>query len=234
MALQRGDADVMVAGGCEAALTPLSFAGFCAMKAMCTTSNDNPTGGSRPFDATRAGFVAGEGAGVVVLETLEHALKRGAEIYCELGGYGATCDAHHITSPAPEGEGLGRAIAKSLIPLLPAGEGLGVEALLTGGEAASGGHFYYNAHGTSTAYNDKFETMALKGVFAAELEGDAAGAALRESLACSSTKSMTGHMLGAAGGIEAIICVKVRGSERARALLDGENLTRMFAIGHDG
>jgi len=178
--LRRGDADVMIAGGSEAAITPLSFAGFCAMKAMNTQFNDNPGKASRPFDAKRAGFVMGEGAGVVVLETLEHAEKRGATIYCELAGYGATCDAHHITTPAPGGAGLAKAI----------------EATLKSGKIDKGEVDYINAHGTSTPYNDKFETMAIKSVFGEE------GA---KKLSISSTKGSTGHTLGAAGGIEAVI-----------------------------
>lgn len=181
-AIQKGEADVMITGGTEAAITPTSFAGFCSMKAMCTEYNHDPTKGSRPFDADRCGFVMGEGAGVVILESLEHALKRGANIYCELVGYGASCDAHHITTPAPEGEGLGRcvemALAKSGVPR----------------EEVD----YINAHGTSTAYNDRFETMAIKGVF-----GDHA-----HKLKISSTKGCTGHTLGAAGGLEAIVCAK--------------------------
>mmetsp|Transcript_21187 Transcript_21187/g.54711 ORF Transcript_21187/g.54711 Transcript_21187/m.54711 type:complete len:463 (+) Transcript_21187:367-1755(+) len=180
--IQKGDCDVMIAGGTEAAITPTSFAGFCSMKAMCTQHNDSPTLGSRPFDADRCGFVMGEGAGVVVLESLDHALKRGAHIYCEAVGYGASCDAHHITTPAPEGEGLGRSIEMAL-------KGSGVDHTEVD---------YINAHGTSTAYNDKFETMAIKGVF-----GDHAN-----DLYISSTKGVTGHTLGAAGGLEAIACAK--------------------------
>jgi len=153
------------------------------MKAMCSKYNDNPTQASRPFDADRAGFVMGEGAGVLVLETEEHALKRGATIYCELGGYAATCDAHHITTPHPEGLGLSTCLQSALDDANVRPEDVG----------------YINAHGTSTAYNDKFETMAIKNVF-----GDHA-----PNLAISSTKSMTGHTLGAAGGIEAAIAAKV-------------------------
>jgi len=181
--LRSGMADVMLSGGTEAAITPVSFAGFCAMKAMCSKYNDKPTEASRPFDADRAGFVMGEGAGVLLLETEAHALARGAKIYCELAGYGATCDAHHITTPHPEGKGLSDCLAKAL-----ADSGVPPEDVA-----------YINAHGTSTAYNDKFETMAIKKVF-----GDHAG-----DLLISSTKSMTGHTLGAAGGIEAAIAAKV-------------------------
>lgn len=181
-ALQYGEADVVICGGCEAAITPLSYAGFCAMKAMASDRNDDPTAASRPFDKDRSGFVMGEGAGVVVLETLEHAQKRGAadRVLCELAGYGATCDAHHITTPHPEGQGLFRCLQLAL-----ADAGASVDQV-----------GYVNAHGTSTAYNDKFETLAYKRVF-----GPAA-----PSLLISSTKSMTGHTLGAAGGIEAAIC----------------------------
>jgi len=181
--MQNGEADVMITGGSEAAITPLSFGGFCAMKAMCSKYNDSPQEGSRPFDADRAGFVMGEGAGVLMLETEEHAKARGATIYCELGGYAATCDAHHITTPHPEGQGLSACLTN---------------ALKDAGVAPTDVE-YINAHGTSTAYNDKFETMAIKKVF-----GDHA-----PELAISSTKSMTGHTLGAAGGIEAAIAAKV-------------------------
>jgi len=181
--MQRGEADIMLTGGSEAAMTPLSFGGFCAMKAMCSKYNDVPQKASRPFDADRAGFVMGEGAGVLLLETETHAKARGATIYCELAGYAATCDAHHITTPHPEGLGLSRCLADALsdADVLPKDVS------------------YINAHGTSTAYNDKFETMAIKKVF-----GEHA-----YKLAISSTKSMTGHTLGAAGGIEAAIAAKV-------------------------
>ncbi|KAL1499368.1 hypothetical protein AB1Y20_011575 [Prymnesium parvum] len=181
--LRRGGADMMLSGGTEAAITPLSFAGFCAMKAMCSQYNDNPEAASRPFDAARAGFVMGEGAGMLLLETEAHAKARGAKIYCELAGYGATCDAHHITTPHPEGAGLAECLRLSL-------EDAGLAPSDVG---------YINAHGTSTAYNDKFETMAIKKVF-----GEHA-----YNLKISSTKSMTGHTLGAAGGIEAVVAVKV-------------------------
>lgn len=183
-ALQYGEADVIICGGSEAAMTPLSYAGFCAMKAMASDRNDEPTKASRPFDKQRSGFVMGEGAGVLVLETLEHARKRGAadKVLCELAGYAATCDAHHITTPHPEGAGLSRCL----------------ELALADARADKGLVGYINAHGTSTNYNDKFETMAYKRVF-----GD-----LASSLLISSTKSMTGHTLGAAGGIEAAICAR--------------------------
>ena len=181
-AIRRGEADVMVAGGSEAAITPFSYASFCSMKAM-STRNDEPHKASRPFDKGRDGFIMGEGAGIIVLETLAHARTRDARIYCELVGYAATCDAFHITQPDPDGRGLSLAMTRAL-----AYAGLRPTAI-----------DYINAHGTSTPYNDKFETLAIKQVF-----GDHA-----YKLMVSSTKSMTGHLLGAAGGIEAVISAKV-------------------------
>lgn len=180
--LRDGDSDIMIAGGSEAAITELGYAGFCSMKAMSTRYNDNPTAASRPFDKGRDGFVMGEGAGVLILETLEHAQARGAEIYCELTGYAATCDAYHITSPDPEGKALSGAIGKVIRD-----SGLQVEDV-----------DYINAHGTSTPYNDRFETGAIKRAL-----GDHA-----YKVMVSSTKSMTGHLLGAAGGIESAVCAK--------------------------
>ena len=172
--IQRNDADVMIAGGSEAIILPLTFAGFCQMKAM-STRNDDPGRASRPFDATRDGFVCGEGGGLLVLESLDHALARDARIYAEVVGYGMTGDAHHMTAPDPEADGAARAMSLAL-------RDAGVEPSAVG---------YINAHGTSTPYNDKSETMAIKRVF-----GDHA-----RKLAVSSTKSMTGHLLGAAGAI---------------------------------
>ena len=178
--IERGDADVMIAGGAEAIIVPLTIAGFCSMKAM-STRNDEPEKASRPFDAARDGFVCGEGAGIVVLEALEHAVRRDARIYAEVVGYGMTADAHHMTAPDPEGDGATRAMQLALNDAGIAPSAIG----------------YINAHGTSTPYNDKFETIAIKRVF-----GDDA-----RRLAVSSTKSMTGHLLGAAGGIEAVATV---------------------------
>ena len=176
--IRRGAADVMICGGTEAAVTQVGVAGFGNMKAMTSKYNDNPTKASRPFEAGRDGFVIGEGAGVVVLESLEHAEERGAHIYCELGGYGMSGDAYHMTQPAAGGEGVARAMVAAL-------KDADVQPEMVG---------YINAHGTSTPLNDKNETAALKSVF-----GDYA-----YKLAVSSTKSMTGHLLGGAGGIEAV------------------------------
>lgn len=179
--LRLGYADVMLAGGSEAAITALGFAGFCNMKAMSTQYNQTPQQASRPFDKNRDGFIMGEGAGVLILETLEHAQKRGARIYCELAGYAASCDAYHITSPDPEGTGLAACLSNALKNAALPPESVG----------------YINAHGTSTPYNDKFETLSIKRVF-----GEKA-----KTIPVSSTKSMTGHLLGAAGGIEAAAAI---------------------------
>jgi len=180
--IERGDADAMICGGTEATVTPLGVGGFNAMRAL-STRNDAPQQASRPFDRDRDGFVIAEGAGILVIEELEHAKARGARIYAELRGYGANADAHHITSPAPEGAGAQRCMKLALkdAKLAPADIG------------------YINAHGTSTKINDATETLAIKKVF-----GDSA-----RKLMVSSTKSMTGHMLGAAGGVETAVCALV-------------------------
>jgi len=177
--IQRGDADIIITGGSEAPITPLSFAGFCSLKAMSRT-NDQPELASRPFDAERDGFVMSEGGAILILEEYEHALKRGANIIAEIVGYGATADAYHITAPLPGGEGATRAMQLAL-------KSAGVSPKEIG---------YINAHGTSTSMNDKAETAAVKNVF-----GEYA-----YKLPISSTKSMLGHMMGASGAIEAIIC----------------------------
>lgn len=178
--IQRGRADVIIAGGAEASITPLSVAGFMTLQALSTARDKKRA--SIPFDAERNGFVMGEGAGILILESLDHAIKRGAKIYAEIVGYGATCDAYHITSPDPEGHGAARAMIEAMN-----------EAGVKPEEVA-----YINAHGTSTPLNDKFETAAIKLAF-----GEAA-----KNVAISSTKSMTGHLLGAAGAIEGIVCIK--------------------------
>ncbi|MDM7913863.1 MAG: beta-ketoacyl-ACP synthase II [Candidatus Eisenbacteria bacterium] len=178
--LRIGEVDVMLTGGSEAPITPLALAGFSNMKAL-STRNDAPELASRPFDRDRDGFVMAEGAGILVLETIEHARARGAKILAEMVGYGSTADAYHITQPAPGGEGAARAMQLAL-----------ESAGLSPGEVD-----YINAHGTSTPLNDKYETMAIRAVFGADAS----------KLAVSSTKSMTGHLLGAAGAVEAIASV---------------------------
>lgn len=177
--IQRGDADVMIAGGSESVITPLTIAGFANMKAL-STRNEFPQKASRPFDNERDGFVMGEGAGIVVLEDLESALKRRARMYAEIIGYGLTADAYHMTAPDPEGRGVANCMRMAL----------------RDARIAPAAVDYINAHGTSTPFNDKHETMSIKRVF-----GEHA-----YRLAVSSTKSMTGHLLGAAGGVEAVFC----------------------------
>jgi 3-oxoacyl-[acyl-carrier-protein] synthase II len=177
--IKMGEAKMMFAGGAEAAIVPIGIGGFCAMKAM-STRNDDPKHASRPFDKDRDGFVMGEGAGVIVLEELEHAKKRGAKIYCELAGYGNTADAYHLTAPSPNGEGASRCMKMAL-----RSGGLNIEDIS-----------YINAHGTSTPQGDVCETQAIKTVF-----GERA-----KKIAVSSTKGATGHMLGAAGAVEMTVC----------------------------
>ncbi len=179
--IQRGEAEVMIAGGTEAAITPLSVAGFDAMRAL-SRFNGNPEGASRPFDLERDGFILGEGAGILILEEKERACRRGAKIYAELIGYGATCDAFHLSSPNPSGEGAARAM----------------KAALKEGASRNGIKIkYINAHGTSTPSGDTIETRAIREVFGSDCDG----------LMVSATKSMTGHLLGASGGVEAIFTV---------------------------
>lgn len=178
--IQRGEADMMFCGGSEAAITPMGFGGFCALKALSTAHNDEPERASRPFDKNRDGFVMGEGAGVIIIEEMERAKKRNAPIYCELAGYGASGDAYHMTAPDPEGDGGVRCMQAAIRDA-----GLQPQDI-----------DYINAHGTSTFYNDKIETLAIKKVF-----GDHA-----RKVAISSTKSVMGHLLGAAGGVELIAC----------------------------
>ncbi len=178
--IQRSEANLMIAGGSEAAITIMGFGGFCSLRAL-STRNDTPEKASRPFDKDRDGFIMGEGAGIVILEELEHALNRGAKIYCELVGYGMTADAYHITAPDPDGEGAARCMSLSL-----------QDAQISLEEVD-----YVNAHGTSTQHNDKVETLAIKKTF-----GEHA-----KKLIISSIKSVTGHLLGAAGGVELIASV---------------------------
>ncbi len=179
-AIRRGTCDVVISGGTEATITPMGLGGFCAMKAL-STRNDDPAGASRPFDKDRDGFVMGEGAAILILEEMEFARRRGARIYAELCGYGASADAYHVTAPAPGGEGAVRCMRAAL-----------ADARVNPEDVE-----YVNAHGTSTPYNDLYETMAIRTVF-----GEHA-----KKLMVSSTKSMTGHLLGAAGAIESMFSV---------------------------
>ena len=179
--IREGKVDLMLAGGTEAAVTPLGLASFCVLQAVSTKFNDNPEKASRPFDTARDGFVMGEGAGILVLEELEHARKRGARIYAEVAGYGATCDANHLTAPHPEGVGAVKAMRLAI-----------QDAGLTPADID-----YINAHGTSTPINDRVETKAIKDLFGEQAR----------KLKVSSTKSMVGHLLGAAGGVEGIVTV---------------------------
>jgi 3-oxoacyl-[acyl-carrier-protein] synthase II len=174
--IKRGDADAMIAGGSEAAITPMSLGGFAQLRAL-STRNDEPARASRPFDKDRDGFIIGEGAGVLILEELEHAKRRGATIYAEIVGYGSTSDAYHMTAPSEDGDGARRVMAMAIRKAGVAPDQVD----------------YINAHGTSTPYNDKLETLAIKNCFGAHAR----------TLAISSTKSMTGHLLGGAGGLEA-------------------------------
>jgi 3-oxoacyl-[acyl-carrier-protein] synthase II len=194
--IQRGFAQTMICGGTEAAITPLSIAGFCACKAM-TTRNDDPLHASRPFDTGRDGFVMGEGSGILILEELDHALARGARIYAEMVGYGATCDAYHMTNQTPGGADAARAMALCL-------KDAGLQP-----EAVS----YINAHGTSTPINDPTETAAIKKTL-----GDHA-----YKITVSSTKSMTGHLLGGAGGIEGVASVMAVANDRVPPTINLEN-----------
>lgn len=178
--IQNGECDVMITGGAEAAITPCSIAGFTALTTLSTTTDANRA--SIPFDKERSGFVMGEGAGILVLEDYDHAVNRGAKIYAEVVGYGATCDAYHMTSPDPNSEGASKSMENAI-------KDADIEPQDIG---------YINAHGTSTLYNDKFETQAIKKIFS-----DYA-----KEVPISSTKSMTGHLLGAAGAVEAIVCAK--------------------------
>lgn len=181
MMIQTGRADIMIAGGSESAMSRFAFSAFARMKALCSDSNDQPTLASRPFDQTRSGFVMGEGAGILILEDLDSARKRGAKIYCELAGFGMSSDAHHITAPAEGGDGAKRAMQQAL----------------KSGQMDPRDIDYINAHGTSTPANDKAESEAIASLF-----GDHA-----KNLSISSTKSLTGHLLGAAGGVEAVLTV---------------------------
>lgn len=194
--IKSGYMNMAVTGGTESSITPLSMAGFISMKAL-STNNENPKVASRPFDKNRDGFVMGEGAGIIILEELEHALNRGAKIYAEIAGYGSTSDAFHITQPDPEAKGATRAMEHAIVESGVSKEDVG----------------YINAHGTSTYYNDKLETLAIKNLF-----GDHA-----KNINISSTKSMTGHLLGAAGGVEAIATTLAIYNEMVPPTINYEN-----------
>lgn len=195
--VQRGYAQAMICGGTEAAITPLSFAGFASARAL-STKNDDPAHACRPFDRDRDGFVMGEGAGILILEELEHAISRGARIYAEIIGYGMTCDAYHITSPVPGGAGAARAIQLAMKDA-----GLVPEQIS-----------YINAHGTSTPANDSTETAAIK---------TALGESVARKIAISSTKSMTGHLLGGSGGIEAVATVMAIANDKLPPTINLQN-----------
>ena len=195
--VQGGYADAMICGGAEAAITPLSFAGFCSAKAV-STRNDDPNHASRPFDRDRDGFVMGEGSGILLIEELEHAKERGAKIYAEIIGYGMTCDAYHMTSPVPGGQGAARAI----------------ELALADGDLSPQDVDYINAHGTSTQANDSNETKAIK---------KALGERAKE-IVISSTKSMTGHLLGGSGGIEAVATAMAIANDRVPPTINLKNV----------
>ena len=194
--IRAGDADVMVTGGTEATITPLGIAGFCALRAM-SSRNDDPTAASRPFDRDRDGFVMGEGAGCLVFEELEHARRRGAEVYAEVTGFGMTADAHHITAPAPGGRGAARAMVRALD-----------DARVDPSEVD-----YINAHGTSTPVNDPLETAAIRTVFGGSADG----------IWVSSTKSMVGHLLGGAGAVEAVVTALTIKHGRVHPTINLEN-----------
>ncbi|MDX9800768.1 MAG: beta-ketoacyl-ACP synthase II [Spirochaetia bacterium] len=198
MWIQNGTADVMVAGGVEAPITKLGLAGFCIIQALSSRYCDTPERASRPFDKERDGFVLGEGAGILILEEYEHAVKRGAKIYCELSGYGISCDANHITAPHPEGRGAVQAMNMAI-------NAAGLNPLDID---------YVNAHGTSTPLNDKTESLAIRKVF---------GEHAYSGLKVSSTKSMTGHCLGAAGGIEAVAAILAIRDQYFPATINYEN-----------
>ena len=209
--IERGDADVMIAGGSEAIIIPLTIAGFCSMKAM-STRNDEPTKAMRPFDATRDGFVCGEGAGIVVLETLEHAQARDARIYAEIIGYGMTGDAHHMTAPDPEGDGAARAMAMAV-------RDAGLDPSAVG---------YINAHGTSTPYNDKFETLAIKRVFGEHARRLAVSVCLARLCATGCASTACAERGDTRVGFRRARCVSLRMTSRSNAPRRGRLVLRVF------